>query len=252
MEVCAESIDLFIMAGQSNMVGAQGDASGYPQKFLELDAQIHFYWVTPGYSSSQEKWVYMKPQEGLFPSGHFGPEVTFSRLLRKAGYHPAIFKFSAGSSSLASHWGTPGDGGLYDKMILEYDNAVSQLKKQGHTVEVRAFVWIQGESDATIELADGYFSRLKGLIENIRINMVKNPKLPVITSVNERHPYVKKFPVIVEFHQEIAKGDNHIVFIPMIGLEQHPDTHLTPSGLVEHGKRLFDGFNSFAASQGSR
>jgi hypothetical protein len=33
----------------------------------------------------------MQAQDGRFPSGHFGPEVTFSRD-QNAGYNPAIFK----------------------------------------------------------------------------------------------------------------------------------------------------------------
>jgi hypothetical protein len=30
----------------------------------------------------------MQAQEGLFPNGHFGPEVTFSRKLKEDGFNP--------------------------------------------------------------------------------------------------------------------------------------------------------------------
>jgi hypothetical protein len=79
------------LAGQSNAQGYSGDAAFYPADPNGLDSQIRFNWTYIGNSSSSD-WETMQAQDGRFPSGHFGPEVTFSRA-QNAGYNPAIFKF---------------------------------------------------------------------------------------------------------------------------------------------------------------
>jgi len=48
----AEEIDLFIIAGQSNAQGWQGDATYYPKDPDGIDKMIRFYWQTPRHSSS--------------------------------------------------------------------------------------------------------------------------------------------------------------------------------------------------------
>jgi hypothetical protein len=40
-----ETIDLFILAGQSNAQGWTGDAAQYPQEDIELDASILLNWT---------------------------------------------------------------------------------------------------------------------------------------------------------------------------------------------------------------
>lgn len=85
-------VDLFVMAGQSNMQGWQGDAKDYPADPRGVDKAIRFYWVTPGHSPSQGQWTSLMAQGGRFPKGHFGPEVGFARQLKSAGLNPAIFK----------------------------------------------------------------------------------------------------------------------------------------------------------------
>jgi hypothetical protein len=132
---------------------------------------------------------------------------------------------------------------MYDQMVKELRGAVAQLEKEGHAVNVRAFIWIQGESDAeTDTMAAGYFERLKRLIKDFRENVAKHPKLPVVLGVDEQHPWVKSRPVVVESHKRLAETDGCAVFTSMIGLPKADASHLTPAGLEAHGKRLFDAF----------
>ena len=88
-----DTIDMFIWAGQSNAQGWQGDADFYPSDPDSLDSQIRLNYTFIG-STSSNGWVQMQPQEWRFASGHFGPEVTFGRMLKEAGYNPAIFKYT--------------------------------------------------------------------------------------------------------------------------------------------------------------
>ena len=237
----ADDIDLFIMAGQSNMQGWRSDAAHYPQNGLAYDKDIPFYWEAVDYASSKGEWSHLSPQAGHFLKGHFGPEITFARQLKRANYTPAIFKYSFGSSNLRDVWKAPGAGGLYDKMVVQLKQAINALESQGHTVHPRAFIWIQGESDAdTDKLASAYYHNLHTLIDDMRHNVIKNDKLPVLLGVDEQHPRVKLRPLIVETQKKIAAEDPNIIFTSMMGLEKSDVTHLTAKGVIQHGRRLFN------------
>lgn len=238
--VHADDIALFVLAGQSNMQGWQGNAEMYPADPQGIDKNVKFYWVTPGHSSSRRKWTFLQPQGGRFPKGHFGPEVSFARLISANGSNLAIFKCSLGSTSLAVHWKTPGENGLYDQMITELRKSIQLLREQGDKISFKGFIWIQGESDAQYKtFAEEYGHRLKLLIDDFRKNIAKNPRLPVILGVDEQHLWIKKYPQVLEAHKKLATEGENIIFTSMIGLEKADSTHLTPKGLEEHGRRLF-------------
>lgn len=235
----AENIDLFVLAGQSNAQGYAGNAQYYPEDPDGLDSSIHFYWVTPRHSSSKGKWTTMRAQGGRFKKGHFGLEVTFARCLKKAGYHPGIFKYSLGSTSIAHDWGQPGDGKMYDQMVTELANAVSLLEQQGARVHIQAFIWIQGESDAeTPDMAHAYEARLRTLIDDFRRRIGDEHDFIVLLGVDEQHPWIEKNNEVLRAQQQIAAEDKMIVFTSMRGLPKADLTHLRPAGLEEHGKRI--------------
>lgn len=232
-------VDLFVMAGQSNMQGYMGDAEFYPDDPEGLDRAIHFYWVTPGFSSSDGKWTTLQPQGGLFPDGHFGPEVTFARNILKSGCNPAIFKYSLGGTSLAMDWRSPGQNGLYDRMVSELSSAIALLEDEGYTVNVRAFIWIQGETDSKSKTyANWYAPRFNLLINDLKHNVLKNDHLPVILGIDEQYPSIKDNPGVLEHHKAFAKKTPFAVFTSMLGLEKADSTHLTPEALQKHGDRL--------------
>ncbi len=244
-----ENIDLFIWAGQSNAQGWQGDAAFYPADPDSLDSQIRFNWTfIDNYSS--DGWVTMQPQTGRFPKGHFGAEVTFSRKLKTAGYNPAIFKFTKGSTSIYADWKTPGNGGYYDKMITKLISSITELENLGHTVTVRGFIWIQGESDAyNSTTAKAYKSRLLSIINDLRNNVLNNSSLPVILGVDEQHKWIVNQPAVLKAQKEIAENDDHIKFTSMYGLPKADNTHLTPAGLIIQGERIYDAFSLLVSEE---
>ncbi|MCK5902203.1 MAG: hypothetical protein KAG28_03565 [Cocleimonas sp.] len=239
----ADDIDLFILGGQSNLQGWRSDAAEYPQTGLSLDKDILFYWEAVDYSSSKGEWGTLVPQQGHFLKGHFGPEITFARQLKRAKLNPAIFKFSYGSSNLRDVWKPPEKGGLYDQMVTQLRRAISLLEFKGHKVRIRAFVWIQGESDAdTDKLAKAYYYNLLNMLNHFRRNVVKKPKLPVLLGLDEQHPRVKFRPQVFEAQKRLAEEDETIVFTSMRGLEKSDVTHLTATGVIEQGKRFYNSY----------
>lgn len=243
--IFAENIDLFIMAGQSNMQGWRSDAAQYPRDYQGLDTKIPFYYKALNYDSSGQKWATLKPQAGHFRSGHFGPEITFARAAYNAGYNPAIFKYSSGGSSIKTDWKAPGHKGLYDDMVLNIKLAIKELQAQGNTVTPRAIIWIQGESDANSDQqANEYYWHLKKMLQDLRRNIIRNPRIPVILSLDELHPRVKQRPQVVKAQQKLAAEDSSIKFFTMRGLEKYDVTHLTARGTIHQGERIFSVFKT--------
>ena len=244
--IAQEEIDLIVWAGQSNALGRQGDAAGYPEDVDNVDNQIRFNWNVAGVNNS-DGWVTMQPQVGYFADGHFGPEVTFSRKLALAGHNTAVFKYTKGATSIFQHWGGPGEGGIYDNMISDLNTAISILENEGHTVNVLGLVWIQGESDSNSQdAASAYFDNLNDIINDFRNNVIENPELPVILGVDEQFFDLENRhqPEILNAHQDTALNDENIRFTSMYGYPKADVTHLTPAGLIEHGEGLYSVFHN--------
>lgn len=239
-QLYAKQIDLFIMAGQSNMQGWRSDAAQYPGDPQHLDRRIPFYFEAIDYSSSHQQWQTLAPQMGHFRSGHFGPEITFARSALRNRMNPAIFKYSSGGSSIKLDWKGPGQHGMYDSMVNNLKIAIQELEQQGHTVVPRAIVWIQGESDANSDqLANEYYWHLRKMLHHLRNSVLHQPKLPVILSVDEQHPRVQLRPQVVDAQLKLAMENDNIAFVSMYDLEKSDVTHLTARGTIQQGKRLF-------------
>ena len=235
-----KSVDFFIWAGQSNAQGWTGDAAFYPEDKEMLDQSILLNWTFFGKENSDGEWVNMQAQKGRYPNGHFGPEVSFSRELKKAGYNPAIFKYCLGATGLARDWRPPGKGGIYDNMVKNLQKGIEKLEEDGYLVNFRGFVWIQGETDAGNEAAaTNYQQNLMKLLNHLRSNILKVSDLKIILGVDEQHPFVQNRPIIVDAQKRIANNDTNIIYTTMYGLPKADATHLTPEGLVEHGTRIY-------------
>jgi hypothetical protein len=228
----AETVDFFIMAGQSNMCGHGTKAAEYPKN--PIDDKVLFY------NGKEPGWGHMHPsiKEG------FGPEVAFSRALVNHGYHPAIFKYAVGGTSLSHDWGKRGDKRIYDSMLKELDIATKTLRARGATIRYSGFVWVQGESDTLIGISSSdYENKVSELIKDIR-RIALNPRLPVILGTGEKwEPSVKDRSVILA-QKHIAQTDHHVIFESASeGIELMSDNaHITSSGMMVYGERVFDGF----------
>lgn len=236
----SKTLDLFILAGQSNAQGTQGNANQLPIDNDDLDRKVRFNWTVFGQRSSNG-WQSLQPQQGIFPSGHFGAEISLGRNLVKAGYNTAIFKFCRGGTSLHTDWKKPGENGIYDAMVTEYTRAINQLQKEGYTVRVRGFIWIQGESDSRNQTsANLYYSNLKILLNHLRGIVLKNNNIPTILAVDEQFPTMRQNPEVLLAHHRIESEEVQTKFVTMMGLRKADYTHLTPQGNIMLGNRIFD------------
>jgi len=246
----SNTLDLFVLAGQSNAMGWLGNASGYPPQEPDLlDSSIKLNYEQIGTTSKSDGWQTLGPQQRQNYGEIFGPEVTFSRLLKRGGYNPAIFKYTEGSTSLADDWRAPGQSGHYDTMVTKFNAAVLDLQNQGYTVNIAGFIWIQGEQDATDATdASNYQSNLNAIISDFRTNVASNSTLEFVLGVDEGNP-ASNISAIVTAQTNIANGDANIVRSSMVGLEKADSTHLTPAGIIDHGKRIYDSMFDLASAE---
>lgn len=243
----SKDVTLFVLAGQSNAEGWMGRATGYPADTKNQDPSILYYW-NPRDKGVKPDWTTMQPQNGRFPEGHFGPEVTFSRKVLESGENPAVFKFCRGSTSIGDNWQGPGSRKLYDAMVTDLRHAIQLLKDRGDRVTNGAFIWIQGESDAIKpENAAAYEERLKTLIGDMRTNVLHDPNLLVILGCDEKHSAVQRNPIVITAQEHLAATLPNCIRTSMLGLPKADGTHLRPEGLVTHGERLFDAYRTLKA-----
>ena len=237
----AQATSLFILGGQSNASGQGSDAAYYPHD-QAADQQIQFYWVDPQLSDSG-KWVTMQPQAGIYPLGHFGPEVSLARGALKLLNNDdvAIFKFTSGNTSLYKDWQIGKVMGLFAVFTKRLDAARKELQQQhrGQAIANRCFIWLQGESDAQNDLySRAYENSLKQLVSIIREKLGTN--IRIVLGVDEQHPWVRGNVEVVHIQKTLVAHDHNLRFVSMIGLPKADVTHLTAQGVREHGERLLE------------
>lgn len=197
-------IKLFILAGQSNMLGYQSNLDDLPPRLRQSQKNVLWY-------DRQDQWVPLEaPTEPLLPpdpslpvppfesyhpehshkvnnSVGFGPEISLGENLANGlNETVALVKYSRNGTNLDTQWdpgldanGDPKDT-LYPRMKQRVFQAIADLSALGYTVEVSGFFWMQGESDASHpEMAQNYESNLTHFIQTIRQDF-NRPNLPFI------------------------------------------------------------------------
>ncbi len=168
--VSAESVKVFLMAGQSNM-GGGGRAENLPSEWnvpqddvwIWLDHNIDGVgdWVTlePGHGNSSHA-PFPDDPEGLTPPSdgqlRVGPELSLGRALADAypEHRVALVKHTSGGRNLESHFhpenlGPPESRDhMWSGLLRKTSSAFEALEAAGHTYEVEGFFLSLGGGDA--------------------------------------------------------------------------------------------------------
>ncbi|WP_438001589.1 sialate O-acetylesterase [Sorangium sp. So ce185] len=207
----AQPVKLFVLAGQSNMVG-YGVGTALP---AELQSQPDIWYDHhnpdareggPYAAATSTDWGPLEPKG---EARRYGPEITFGHAMAAAypEHRIAIVKLAQGGTNLVDHWGRglgPDPEVLYKSQLyhallgkldsatytgdraLRYpdeptrlDNALARLESEGHDVEIAGLLWMQGENEAGWAAAFTYGDTLRGFIAAIREDLGA-PGLPVV------------------------------------------------------------------------
>jgi hypothetical protein len=248
-----KKIKLFILSGQSNMVG-QGLSAELSEAMLKQNDRILMF--------EAGKWQPLRPFEPFF-----GPEMAFAHTMAKQwpGETIGIVKQSIGGTGvLAWHpqW-------TKEKAALTNDGKKGNLWKAltdkvkdaraADDCEVMGFIWMQGGKDMLhLETGNSYLQNLKALVEGLR-NETGIPKLPLVLG-SYRIPAVPDdvshfdftevaknarpgYAAVLIAQQQAEKTMPPAKMIPLRNLETHPhNVHYNTAGQLKLGELFAQGY----------
>jgi hypothetical protein len=192
----------------------------------------------------------------LKSKGGFGPEIGMVRTLATKESRPlAVIKTAFSGTSVAADWnvGLPGKAdACYRAMIDEAKAAIASAKSKDVTLRPRAFVWVQGESDANAKDAQAYVANLSAMLKSLRTEL-DAPDLILLLGVNTRFGNGKNafMPKVIEAQQEVAAALPRARYVDTAGAETLPPshTHFTAAGTLEIGRRYAEALLSFESAK---
>ena len=129
----------------------------------------------------------------------------------------------------------------YRAMIDEAKEAVRLAQQKGVTLQPRAFVWVQGESDANAKDAPEYASNLAKMLGKLRADL-NAPDMFLLLGVNTRFGNGKNtfLPAVIEAQKQVASKLVRARYVDTDGADTLPPshTHFTPQGTLEIGRRF--------------
>jgi hypothetical protein len=241
----AAPISVFVMAGQSNMVGGATDPvspglSPQPDILYQYRLQTR---VTPTVvRADSEDWGPLRSLAGEVAGVTWGADLAFGQeMSRRLSTPVAILKVAANGTGLAVHWLPTIQDGLYPWMLEKVNTTMGQLTAEGYQPTIAGFVWVQGEGDAnTLAIAQAYDDNLATLAQHVRADFgVAN--LPFL--INEAHiDLARTYTDELRASQRAAAAaDPNMYIINADDLALGPDSvHFTGAMYNEVGRRFAD------------
>jgi len=167
------TFNVFLLAGQSNMAGADSEVAeppGFQQTAADRATRFAMAPIPDGEKSKQYvPWGEIRGHQAKNKLVH-GPEVGFARALYAAGWRDvAIIKVHANFGRDVQSWPWGERGALFEAWTKFVDARLAELTAQGDSTRVCGFVWHQGIDDAIHgKLASHYERNLSDLIGVLR------------------------------------------------------------------------------------
>lgn len=248
------------VAGQSNAVGFDAKPGKVPKD--ESDQKFLFWWrcgdppPDKHDSISGRKWTHLqaqplgdpqRPKQGrqygnfAHAEGGFGPEMGLARTIyAKQTKQLAVVKVAFSGTSLGSDWNhdDPGDGGAcYRALIAETRAAIAAAKETRLSLNLRALVWVQGESDARPKAARDYADALEGMIAALRKDL-EAPELVALLAVYTQFGGGRNMfmPTIVRQHKLVASRDPLCEYVDTSKATIANGAHYDSKGTLDVGR----------------
>jgi hypothetical protein len=224
------SLQLFLLAGQSNMAGrgkVEAQDSVVNVRVRRLDSTMTWVPATDPLHWDKPALV------GVGPGRTFGLTLAARDANARIGLVPA----AVGGSPISS-W----EPGALDSATgtHPYDDALARLRAAQRDGKLRAILWHQGESDATPALSVLYAAKLRALIARFRAD-VGDPNLPFIIGELgkfDAKPWSAEVARIDSVHRAIAASMPNVAYVSSDGLRDKGDTlHFDSASQRTFGER---------------
>jgi iduronate 2-sulfatase len=241
----AAAVDVYLLAGQSNMDG-RGKTKELEEALKEPLPAVPIWYRQPlgdsgGFQPLAPGFSIPPGHKGGLPGPTFGIELSFARALlaRQPQQRIALIKGSRGGTTI-EQW-SPGQAGkpdsqgeCYRLFVDTIAKAIAALKSGGDVPTIRALLWHQGESNAK-DTAEVYQAKLERLIARLRED-VALPELPVL--VGEVIDNGERDGVRAA-QKAIAGAVKGVTFVTCVGLtSSDKGTHYDTKSVLEFGQRF--------------
>jgi hypothetical protein len=243
--VVDNKIDIFILAGQSNMDGCA--------RIDLLDSFYHMEYDIPMYHKGK---LYKEIYPGLGAEKHFmGAEVGIASYFVNSPKKIGFIKYAVGGTTIGVRndsrldWHGPWDGvqagELYTNFFLEIEAGLVAYSNLGFEPVIRGMAWLQGESDGDPQATSyaetkNYENNLQQFFWNVRNNL-HLPDLPI--AYGQIYPYSS----IITYYDEILQAQKNVsniennYFLEVGDLRIDPNIdawHYQGNDSLELGRRL--------------
>ena len=232
----AKEYHVYILGGQSNMVGYGMTADLDPEEQKPVDGVMIFQGRNEKDNKvgrgGNGKWETLAPGQGNWAKC-FGPELFFGRKMKELypDRNIAIIKYARTGSSIAveaaGHWGCwypeySKENGInqWDHFLKTLENArvVKDIDGDGEpdTLVYSGIAWMQGESDASKSeaIAKAYAANLKVLMDAMRAELKTAIPVAIAHITNSNDAKAKGLPVkggdVLEAHRHRARTAGQI------------------------------------------
>ena len=241
------SLPVFLLVGQSNMTGADSQASATTPGSASGDTNVLFWnragWNGVEWENDTEFHSLRVQKTAGYCADIIGPEFAFAREMQHRGGlgRLTIVKVSFPGSDLAVDWRKEPASGqrAYAALHEEMTEAMHVLAKRHERPAVTAILIHQGISDATTEAkAAAYETNLRQFVAQLRADFAK-PETVVVLARENASPRMQ--PELMEHVRativRVAESTPRTAWINVDDLERVKGHHFTAAAQMEIGRR---------------
>lgn len=258
-------INVFLMAGQSNMAGADSVAAESPEVQVTAEDRAARFTTAPLPEGTQSAawlpWSELRAHRVKNTLVH-GPELGFVRVLHEQGWrNVAVIKVYANFGRDVQQWPWGEGGYLFSAWMKFVDDRLNELREQGYAVQVRGFVWHQGIDDAIHgRLAADYGPNLASLIGVLRKRFSADAAPFVLArSVNSKiaqpTPDPEERSPMAAVRRAQVQLTKDVRGVGWINVDDQPNVnthHFTAAGQLVLGRRFGEAFLKIEQAKNDR
>ncbi len=237
----SKSIKVFLLAGQSNMVG-QGIAEDLKPPYDSAPPKVKIW------QPKTKKWL------PLLPGKNFGPEISFGHAMAKSfpDDDVRLIKYAANGTALYDDW-APSGGQQYKVFMATTKAALADLDSHTTKYSVAGMLWLQGESDAKEEMGKDYKKNLLAFIKHMRTKF-KTPQMPfVMARVRNYYGKGPQAMMVRDAQESLANTIKNVACFDTDDCgELINGGHYNSDGLIEIGKRFADRYKEMISEKEKR
>lgn len=227
-----KAVKVFLLGGQSNMVGG-GKAAKLEPPYTEPLETLTVW--------NLGKWKPLSLSLNINKPGEFGPEIPFGHAIAQAypGEDIRLVKYARGGTALFNDWSPETKGPQYVEFMKTAKAALADLDASKVEYEIVGMMWLQGESDAHERKGEDYEKNLTRFIAHMREEF-KTPDMPFIIA-RVRDFYGGKTgqaKMVRDAQVKIAESDPNAAWFDTDDLTMRNAGHYDAAGLLEIGKRF--------------